>query len=62
MGSVALTVLNLNATHLMTHQVRCIDSTKYQCNAPDECVALRLCTVNATLLTNSLENTSLLNH
>ena len=27
----------------------CIDSTKSQCNASDECVALRLCTVNATL-------------
>ena len=39
MRSVALTVLNLNATLLMS-------------------VALRLlCTVNATLLTNSLENT-----
>ena len=62
MRSVALTVLNLNATHLMTYQVCCIDSTKYQYNTPDECVALRLCTVNTTLLINSLENTSLLYH
>ena len=36
--------------------------SKSQCNAPDECIALRLCTVNATLLTNLLENKSLLNH